>query len=144
MGGSRIGRKMKLNIGCGMDKRYGFVNLDKNKDVNPDKIADIDNGIPFNNNTFDYIICIQVLEHTKDLYFVMKEIHRVSKSGGIIHIEVPYYNAKGAYTHPDHKRFFTEYTFNHFEGFNIISIKKQRGKYIPWHIHGLKVMLEVK
>lgn len=135
---------MKLNMGCGRDRREGFVNIDKERGFKPDGIVDIEEGMPFKDNSFDYVMCLQILEHIEDIYFVMSEIRRISKPDATIHIEVPYYNAKVAYTHPDHKRFFTEYTFGHLEDFEVVSIKKQRGKLVPWHVHGLKVMLKPK
>ena len=32
---------MKLNLGCGMKKMEGYVNCDKIKEVNPDKVVDL-------------------------------------------------------------------------------------------------------
>ena len=138
-------RKINLNVGCGKDKRKGFINIDKNPNLNPDKVCDIEKGLPFKDKFFDYILCSQVLEHIKNLDFVMKEIYRIAKPNAIIHIEVPYYRAKEAFTNPDHKRFFTEDTFGFFSDmFHIVSIKKQRGRYNPFNIHGLKIILKRK
>jgi methionine biosynthesis protein MetW len=45
--------------------------------------------LPWEDNTFDLIVINQVLEHTKDSYFVISEIHRVLKMGGRLLVGVP-------------------------------------------------------
>lgn len=45
--------------------------------------------IPFPNNSFDVILCLDVLEHIQDDSAVLKEIYRVAKMGAIIFIFVP-------------------------------------------------------
>ncbi len=60
---------------------------------NPDKslvisVAD-GNQLPFEDNSFDKVICSEVLEHIPDYRAVIKEIHRVVKPGGIAAISVP-------------------------------------------------------
>ena len=44
---------------------------------------------PFEDGTFDLIIINQVLEHTKELYFILSEIQRVLKPDGICIVGVP-------------------------------------------------------
>ena len=56
-----------------------------------------------------------VLEHIKNLVQLMEEIHRVCKHDAIVVISVPYYTSRGAFTDPEHIRFYTEYTFQRFE-----------------------------
>jgi len=43
-------------------------------------IVDIENGMPFKENVFDYVIAIEVLEHVKSPYNLLKEMLCVSKS----------------------------------------------------------------
>ena len=45
--------------------------------------------IPVNDNFFDIIIINQVLEHTKEIFFICSEISRVLKKQGILIIGVP-------------------------------------------------------
>ena len=35
---------MKLNIGCGLKKKKGYINIDISKDVNPDRVVDVEKG----------------------------------------------------------------------------------------------------
>ena len=51
--------------------------------------ADICN-LPFESNTYDYIICNHVLEHIPDDTKAMKELYRVLKPGGVAILQVPY------------------------------------------------------
>ncbi len=49
-------------------------------------------NLPFPNDAFDAVLCLDVLEHVKDDNAALKEIHRVAKPGGIVIIFVPTFN----------------------------------------------------
>jgi len=54
------------------------------------KIVDIESEkIPFDNGFFDIVIGNQILEHTKNIFFIFHEAHRVLKNDGIFIIGVP-------------------------------------------------------
>ena len=40
-------------------------------------------SLPYSNNTFDVVICVDVLEHVSNLQRTVSEIHRVLKFGGL-------------------------------------------------------------
>lgn len=105
---------MKLNLGCGGDKRKGYINCDLNKSVNPDKIVDLEKKLPFKDNSVEEIIANHVLEHINNFTKLMHEFSRICKNGAIIKIKVPFYSSQGAFQHPEHKRFFTPFTFHLF------------------------------
>lgn len=46
--------------------------------------------IPFDDNTFDAVICTQVLEHVEDPEKLIKEADRVLKAGGIFFVTCPF------------------------------------------------------
>lgn len=107
----------KLNLGCGDDYRDGWINVDignckKDIEHNLEELP-----LPFDDNSFDYILLQQVLEHIDRAKFpkFMEDLHRISNNGCQIHIEVPYYNSKNAWTDFTHKNFFTEESFGYFD-----------------------------
>lgn len=53
------------------------------------KKGDLNKGIPFKSSTFDVVVALEVLEHTFNPFFVMKEIKRVLKKGGYAIISMP-------------------------------------------------------
>ncbi len=53
------------------------------------KIADIDQGLPLKDASFDVVTAVAILEHVFDPYFVVDEIKRILKPGGVFIIEVP-------------------------------------------------------
>ena len=107
---------MKLHIGCGRDKRKGYVNCDISPEVNPDKIVDIEKKLPFKNSSVEEIIMNHVLEHTFKPIEVMKEIYRICKDGAIVKIRVPYFSSESAFSQIDHYAFFSWTTFDCLDG----------------------------
>lgn len=102
----------KLNLGCGNFKKRGFVNVDWDISVQPDLAANLESfPYPFHDNTFDLIEADHVLEHLTEPFRVMKELHRITKPGGVVHIRVPHFSR--AMTHPQHKRGF-DVTFPYY------------------------------
>lgn len=80
--------------------------LDQVPDYNPDIVGDI-HDLPFADKTLDAITCIAVLEHVKNPFKAVSEMHRVLKPGGLCLIYVPfiynYHPMKGYYN--DYWRF---------------------------------------
>lgn len=107
----------KLNLGCGFDKREGFVNADSFPACNPDVLLNIEQfPWAFEDNSFDYVLMKHVLEHvgaTFDCFKqVMQELYRVTAPGGIIEIHVPHYRHETWWSDPTHVRAFTPMTFH--------------------------------
>ena len=75
-----------LDIGCGTNKKQGYIGIDRIKLSGVDVVCDIEEGLPFKDNTVDGIRVIQVLEHVRDLIFVLEEFWRVCKEGAEIGI----------------------------------------------------------
>lgn len=124
---------MKLNLGCGYDKKKGFVNIDKSAYVNPDIVLDIENGLPFLSDSIEYIFSNNCLEHIKpnNWAFVLDEIMRVACDGCILELILPYDNTNKR-CNIDHYR-----TFN-FNSFNQFLIKeKYRAYYSDWKLERL-------
>jgi 2-polyprenyl-3-methyl-5-hydroxy-6-metoxy-1,4-benzoquinol methylase len=52
-------------------------------------VCNINEKIDFPDDMFDAVTSIAVIEHVFDPYYVVSEIHRVLKSGGVFVVEVP-------------------------------------------------------
>jgi predicted SAM-dependent methyltransferase len=102
----------QLNLGCGTDRKEGWVNLDYNPDYHPDVVHDFDVlPYPFDNEQFERIYCSHVLEHVKDLFGTLDELLRILKKDGVIHVRVPHFSNGNGYNDLTHRRFFGWYTF---------------------------------
>lgn len=104
---------MKLNLCCGILKQEGYINIDKDLSVNPDIFLDIEKEkLPFENNSIDEIRSHCALEYVapENFIFVMKEIWRALKSGGILYIKFD----EGKKLDPTMKNIFWEQSFELF------------------------------
>ncbi len=106
---------MKIDLGCGKNKKEGFVGLDRVNLPGVDIVCDLDKeGIPLKSNSVDEVYSMQFMEHTQDLLKTMEEIWRVCKKNAKVVIAVPYFTSVGAFRDPTHKQFFAYNTFDHF------------------------------
>jgi SAM-dependent methyltransferase len=104
----------RLNLGCGTDIRSGWVNLDRSALPGVDVAHDIEQlPLPFSDDSFDYVLCQDVLEHV-DCPALLSDIWRILRPGGTVHIRVPHFTSAQAYGDPTHKKFFTSETFDFF------------------------------
>ena len=95
----------KLNLGSGEDKKEGFINIDLNPLTEPDINHDLNQiPYPFKDNTFDEIVAFHILEHLDKPFLIMKELHRILKPGGLLHIKVPHFSR--GFSHAEHKAGF--------------------------------------
>lgn len=106
----------RLNLGCGFDKREGFINADKFARCEPDVLVDLEiQPWPFEDNAFDYVLLKHVLEHVGASFdgfaAVMRELYRITAPGGIVEIQVPHYRHDTYWSDPTHVRAFSEDTF---------------------------------
>jgi SAM-dependent methyltransferase len=60
---------------------YGVYNCDLHTDIE---------SLPFENNSIDAIICLEVLEHVKNPFKAAEEIKRVLKPGGLLLLTTPF------------------------------------------------------
>lgn len=92
-------------------KTHDFEKLSPSQLLHKDGYGQIDYvsdiiSIPVENNSFDVIICTEVLEHVPDPINAIKEMSRILKSGGIIIITTPL----GSHIHQEPYHFYGGFT----------------------------------
>ena len=83
---------MKLNLGSGIKKYDGFLNVDADPSVNPDILVDLETGkLPIDDNSVDEIKAYHIFEHIGENFFkFLQELYRVCENGAIIDVHVPH------------------------------------------------------
>jgi hypothetical protein len=97
---------MKLNLGCGHDKRAGYLNVDSVAACGPDQVVDLEAfPWPWDDNAAEEVVLHHVLEHlgadAKVFIRIMQELYRVCAPGAVVRIAVP---------HPRHDDFIGDPT----------------------------------
>jgi len=87
-----IDSALKKKFLCeGFDNNIQSVSLCRKKGY-AIKYASLSEKLPFGDNSFDGIICSNVLEHLQDPEFAIYELMRILKKGGILVVSVPEYD----------------------------------------------------
>jgi Methyltransferase domain len=81
----------RLNWGCGLHPKPGWVNSDIKEGPGIDVSCDIRNGLPFESDWFDYVVSIHALPEIPypDLGRALAELRRVVKPGGFVRLCLP-------------------------------------------------------
>ena len=105
---------LKLNLGSGLRKLEGYVNIDKSLNASPDDVINLEEGfIPYGG--VDEILATHILEHIQNIIPLMNECFRVLKEGGRMIIEVP--QNEGTWADPTHVRAFSKLSFRYYCGY---------------------------
>jgi SAM-dependent methyltransferase len=136
----RYMRGRLLDVGCG--KRPYALIYDPLVDVSvgtettftPHGIAEADaicyaEALPFSSESFDTILCTEVLEHTQQPFIAMQEFFRALKPGGYLLLSVPFIYPIHEAPH-DYWR-FTPHGLEaicRWAGFEIVSIRAKGGE----------------
>jgi SAM-dependent methyltransferase len=80
--------KRVLDVGCGAKPYYPFfagaaeyVGIDVVESPSADLVGAVE-SLPIEDDSFDIVLCTQVLEHVDDPAAAVRELHRVTKPGG--------------------------------------------------------------
>jgi 2-polyprenyl-3-methyl-5-hydroxy-6-metoxy-1,4-benzoquinol methylase len=87
-----------VDIGCRdgslrsyLDKSVAYYGIDIAGEFKGESITiqDVTEGTSFENEFFDFVFCIDVLEHVRNPFFVLNEINRILKKEGTLILSVP-------------------------------------------------------
>jgi len=96
---------MKLDLGCGKNKREGFIGVDSIKFDTVDVVADLTGRWPFDDDSVDEAHASHFIEHLdgpQRIHFA-NELHRVLKKGGKAMLIAPHCFSERAYGDMTHK-----------------------------------------
>jgi SAM-dependent methyltransferase len=103
------------DVGCGPVKQVpSAIGVDALAQPGVDVVADLDDGLPFEDASLDHVFAVHVLEHVRDMVAVMAELHRVLRPGGVLHALCPHWRHVNAAADPTHVRLVDPRTFRWF------------------------------
>ena len=132
-----------LDVGCG-SKPYqdcfplvsAYIGIDVEASGHDHENSKVDVfydglNIPFTNESFDSVVCFEVLEHVEDPKITLEEIKRVIKDHGSLLISVPF--LYGEHEEPyDFQRFTSFGLIKLLDdvGFNVVSLEKTTSEFM--------------
>jgi 2-polyprenyl-3-methyl-5-hydroxy-6-metoxy-1,4-benzoquinol methylase len=112
------------------------------------QVCDIMKGLPFDSEKFDYIFCLEVIEHVESPTLLLNQFNRVLKKDGVLMLSVPnVYNwiciVAEMFKFPDtegHIQAFTRQNIYKIADFAGYKIEKRIGTYsiLPYTLHGIR------
>jgi predicted SAM-dependent methyltransferase len=116
---------MRLNLGCGHDKREGWLNVDASPAAGPDQLVDLESlPWPWPDDAAEEVLLKHVLEHlgqrTETYLGIMRELWRVCRHGAKVRIVVPHPRHDHYLNDPTHVRPITP------QGLELFSQRKNR------------------
>jgi SAM-dependent methyltransferase len=104
-----------VDVGCGGRKQtIGALGIDREPGPGVDIVADLERGLPLDDASVDHVFAIHVLEHLPDLLRAMRELHRVLRPTGVLHVLTPHWRSVTAVADPTHCRLMDVQTLKYF------------------------------
>lgn len=96
---------MKLDLGCGRNKKEGFIGVDSLSFPEVDIVHDLTKTWPWENDSIEEVHCSHTVEHltAEERIFFVNELYRVLKVGGKATIITPHWCSTRAYGDLTHK-----------------------------------------
>jgi predicted SAM-dependent methyltransferase len=107
---------VKINLGSGIKRYEGYLNVDSDPSVNPDFLVDLEKDpLPFEDNSITDVKAYHIFEHIGPNFFnFLKELYRVCKNNAIIDVHVPHHRHDYFVGDPSHVRPITIEMMNRF------------------------------
>jgi len=96
---------IRLDIGCGKNKKEGFIGVDQYKMDGVDKVMDVRGKWPWKDGSVEEVHCSHFIEHltaTERVHF-MNELYRVLRVDGKASVITPHWASNRAYGDPTHQ-----------------------------------------
>ena len=137
---------LKVDIGCGREKKPGFVGLDIDVESDADVVASA-LSLPFKDNSLEEINCSHLVEHftPDDAQKFFNEIYRVLKLGGkaVMKIDRDWSKKRLLKKDPDHKKRYSAKEIKEMVGmFSFLKVEKKIYRY-GWHLR-TKIFVELR
>ncbi len=89
----------KLNLGCGLTKLEGYLNVDVDPAVEPDLIVNICGFLPFQDGEFEEVLFFHTIEHIEKKWHpsILVEIHRILSPKGVLILGYPEFGVCAEY-----------------------------------------------
>lgn len=97
--------EVKLDLGCGKNKRAGFTGVDSIKFEGVDEVADLRQKWPWADESVDEVHCSHFVEHltARERVHFCNELYRVLKVGAKAQIITPHWSSARAYGDMTHQ-----------------------------------------
>jgi SAM-dependent methyltransferase len=113
---------ISLDIGCGINKKPGYIGVDAIAFPNVDIVHDLRGGPwPFADNSVGVSHCSHFIEHLTNLNDRWERVHffnelwRITVPGGKCTLTFPYWGSNRFYGDPTHKEPLSEFTFYYLD-----------------------------
>ena len=85
------GQRKKVQLGCGPNYLEGFINIDGNFQRKTDYLLDVRAGLPFPDNSIDFLYSCHMMEHlhVTETIQLLKECRRVLAPNGYLRLTLP-------------------------------------------------------
>lgn len=79
----------RVDLGCGDAKPEGYIGLDRVPGEGVDVVSDLNDGLPFSDDSVDEFRAVNLLEHLVDMAPLLAEAYRALKPGGAFNATIP-------------------------------------------------------
>lgn len=95
---------LKIDLGCGPNKKEGFVGLDQYPFPGVDHVWDLASGLPFDAGSVEEVYSSHFVEHlnARERISLFNDLYRVMKPGAKMEMIVPHWGSCRAYGDPTH------------------------------------------